>query len=113
MLSDSGAAILMMMFAVFYNFVMGGFIASLLLDYDEKGNVTLITMDTGAGITTLVTIAFLIISNIHIILIINLWLVVTTIISIILIFLSPVFIMIDLIALIRKSGRYHDDQSIL
>ena len=33
----------MMMFAVFYNFVMGGFIASLLFDYDERGNVTLIT----------------------------------------------------------------------
>ena len=103
---------LMMMFAVFYNFVMGGFIASLLLDYDERGNVTLITLDTGAGIATLVTIAFLIISNIHVVLIINLWLVVTAIISIILIFLSPVFIVIDLTALIRKSGRHRDDQLI-
>ena len=103
---------LMMMFAVFYNFVMGGFITSLLLDYDDNGNVTLITMNTGAGITTLVTIAFLIISNIHVILIINLWLVVVTVISFILMLFSPVFIVIDLIALIKKSGRPRDDQLI-
>ena len=93
---------LMMMFAVFYNFVMGGFIASLLLDYDERGNVTLITLDTGAGITTLVTIAFLVISNIHVILIINLWLVLITISSFLLMLSSPVLAVIGVVIIIKK-----------
>ena len=93
---------LMIMFAVFYNFVMGGFITSLLLDYDDNGNVTLITLNTEAGITTLVTIAFLIISNIHVILIINLWLISMIVTSFLLMLCSPVLAVIGVVIIIKK-----------
>ena len=89
-------------YAIFYDVMVGGFIASLLLEYDNNNHVILIKLTDGTGIATLITIALLVLGNIHAIFIINLWMIIILLVIILLIICSPVLIIIGAAILFRK-----------
>ena len=89
-------------YAVFYDVMVGGFIASLLLEYDNNNHVILIKLTDSTGIATLITIALLVLGNIHAIFIINLWMIIILLVIMLLIICSPVLIIIGAVILFRK-----------
>ena len=89
-------------YAIFYDVMVGGFIASLLLEYDNNNHVILIKLTDSTGIATLITIALLVLGNIHAIFIINLWMIIILLVIMLLIICSPVLIIIGAVILFRK-----------
>lgn len=97
-----------LLYAFFYNSVVGGFIASLLLGFDEHHNVRVIDLTTTTGVAMVFTIAMVLISNFHVILVINLWVVIILSGFLLLILGSPVFIVAGIVVSIRKYKRKRD-----
>lgn len=92
-------------YAILYDVMVGGFVASLLLDYDKDNNVVLIELTSGTGIATLITIALVLLSNIHSIFVINLWMIIILFALLIAILCSPILIIIGIVTLIRRYNR--------
>ena len=91
-----------LLYAFFYNSVVGGFIGSLLLEFDEHHNARVIDFTTTTGLAMMATIALILISNFHVILVINLWVVIILSGFLLLILGSPVFIVAGIVVGIRK-----------
>lgn len=100
-----------LLYAFFYNFVIGGFLACLLLEFDADHNVVVIDLTTTTGLATLTTMALVVISNFHVIIVINLWASIILLGFLLLILASPVFILAGVIICVRKCRRKKEEKN--
>lgn len=98
-------------YVIFYDFIVGSFLACLLLEFDSNHNVIVIDLTTTTGLATVATIILVIISNFHVIFVINLWLLIIVLSLVVLLLALPVLIVIGLIIFYRKCRLHKSKES--